>query len=333
MTRKNAFVLFFTFLFQILHQAICSSKIPFLPTKCDKLFGSSIIHLSTTASTAKSTTSIKYLRTKTFTQNEAVNIIDTILFPIDQYKKRLKIARDAQFSTGLGVDANSNESSSLNSNVMSASDPRLSFTYDEFPVQSMDQLLELAMEEYKKSHNGQKPKVLVDLGSGCGRLVLHAAICEEKNDSGNNNLMFDHIHGIEISKALHEIGVRALDIGAKEGYFTKCIQDDGTENEGAPSVSLHLGDANDLSNILHQADMVFTYSTVFDTKCFDERLGAMILSDEWSKMLASVCQKGCIVVTTDRALDPQHGWQLQCSLDVENPKLMGTTGYISKLQK
>lgn len=332
MTRGRNFALFCTFLFQILHLATCSSKIPFLPSKYNKLFGSSIIHLSTTTSTAKRTTSIKYLRTKTFTQNEAVNIIDSILFPIDQYKKRLKIARDAQFSTGLGVDKDSDESSSFNNNVMSASDPRLSFTYDEFPVQSMDQLLELAIEEYKKSHSGQKPKVLVDLGSGCGRLVLHAAICEEKNSLGNN-LMFDHIHGIEISEALHEIGVSALDIGMKQGYFAKYNQDDGTENEGAPSVSLHLGDANDLSNILHQADIVFTYSTVFDTKCFDERLGAMILSDKWSNMLSNVCQNGCIVVTTDRALDPQHGWELQCSLDVENPKLFGTTGYISKLQK
>ena len=82
---------------------------------------------------------------------------------------------------------------------------------------------------------------------------------------------------------------------------------------------------------MNQADIVFSYSTVFETKGFDETIGAMILSDDWSKMLAESCKKGCIVVTTDRALDPQYGWDLKQTLDVDNPKLLGATGYISSL--
>jgi hypothetical protein len=296
----------------------CSS--PFLS---GKMHMSSIIQLATTTTT---TTTTKKIRKKTFSRNEASNIIDTILFPTNQYKQRLKIARDAQFKTD---DNNNNDD--LNLNVMSADDPRLSFTYDEFPVQSMDQLLDLAVDEYKQLHNGQKPNVLVDLGSGCGRLVLHAAVSKEGEAEGDE-LTFQHIHGIEISEALHDIGIASLEIGVKEGIFSNIENNDNGEDEQQlPSVSLHLGPADELSDILNQADIVFSYSTVFETKGFSEDLGAMILSDQWSKMLSEKCKKGCVVVTTDRALDPEYGWELTQRMDVENPKLLGTTGYVSRL--
>ena len=58
---------------------------------------------------------------------------------------------------------------------------------------------------------------------------------------------------------------------------------------------------------------------------------AMILDDEWSLMLADACKKGTGIVTTDRALNPKHGWSLKQVLDVDNPSLFGSTGYVSFL--
>eukprot|EP00551_Chaetoceros_affinis_P004019 CAMPEP_0203677702 /NCGR_PEP_ID=MMETSP0090-20130426/29183_1 /ASSEMBLY_ACC=CAM_ASM_001088 /TAXON_ID=426623 /ORGANISM="Chaetoceros affinis, Strain CCMP159" /LENGTH=314 /DNA_ID=CAMNT_0050544669 /DNA_START=130 /DNA_END=1074 /DNA_ORIENTATION=+ len=285
-----------------------------------------------------------YHRLKTFPSSEAANIIDTTLFPTNEYTNRLKIARDAQFkstSTNIGDD-NDNNNDNDSGRIMSASDPRLSFTYDEFPVQSMDLLLDVAVEEYKKLHGtDQQPNVLVDLGSGCGRLVLYAALCNRDStaengcgdgdgDGGDGELIFHHIHGIEISQELHEIGQGALERGVEEGYFKHAASTSNTQMDMS-SVCLHLGRADELGDILRQADVIFSYSTVFDTKGFSEEMGAMILSDEWSKMLADNCREGCVVVTTDRALNPQFGWTLKRSIEVDNPKLFGTTGYVSIL--
>ena len=272
------------------------------------------------------TLSIEHIRTKTFSRGEASTIIDTILFPTNQNKQRFKIARDAQFKP----DPTNENAVDTRTNAMSADDPRLSFTYDEFPVEGMDQLLDLAVEEYKESHNGQQPNILVDLGSGCGRLVLYAAI-SKKNDK--EEIRFQHVHGIEISEELHEIGVKSLGIGVEEGIFSNVdsIRTDDAGGDQKPTINLHLGPASELSDVLTQADIVFSYSTAFDTKGFDEKLGAMILSDEWSKLLAEHCKPNCVVVTTDKALDPLYGWQLKHRLDVENPKLFGTTGFVSRL--
>lgn len=283
--------------------------------------------------------SSSYKRIQSFTQNEAISIIDNILFPTNQYKQRLKIARDAQFKELSGSEGGGPNQ------VLSASDPILSFTYDEFPPLSMDQLLDIAIDEYKHLHDGLQPNVLVDLGSGCGRLVLHAALCEERGTNNNNkdcqdkdavghDFAFQHVHGIEISEELYDIGIDSLEIGTKEGYFVQNDDNDvnNYNDNKNPSVQLHLGAADEMANILNQADIIFSYSTVFPTKGFDEELGAMILADEWSKMLADKCKKGCVVVTTDRALNPSCGWQLKQSLSVENPKLFGTIGYVSILQ-
>eukprot|EP00549_Striatella_unipunctata_P017543 CAMPEP_0118708104 /NCGR_PEP_ID=MMETSP0800-20121206/21662_1 /TAXON_ID=210618 ORGANISM="Striatella unipunctata, Strain CCMP2910" /NCGR_SAMPLE_ID=MMETSP0800 /ASSEMBLY_ACC=CAM_ASM_000638 /LENGTH=53 /DNA_ID=CAMNT_0006611181 /DNA_START=14 /DNA_END=175 /DNA_ORIENTATION=+ len=36
---------------------------------------------------------------------------------------------------------------------------------------------------------------------------------------------------------------------------------------------------------------------------------------------------------TDRILDPSYGWELKDRLDVPNPEVMGSTGYIQVLNK
>ena len=58
-------------------------------------------------------------------------------------------------------------------------------------------------------------------------------------------------------------------------------------------------------------------------------IGLDNLVEEWSELLADSCKFGTVVVTTDRALNPVNGWVLKNRLDVENPSLLGSTGYIS----
>jgi hypothetical protein len=84
---------------------------------------------------------------------------------------------------------------------------------------------------------------------------------------------------------------------------------------------------------LSQTNLLFAYSTVWETSRFDPGLGAMILSSKWSNTLASACSNGCVAITTDRALDPNDGWKLVDSLEVENPSVWGSIGYISVLEK
>jgi hypothetical protein len=38
------------------------------------------------------------------------------------------------------------------------------------------------------------------------------------------------------------------------------------------------------------------------------------------------------MITTDRVLDPRHGWLFLDRLDVDNREVMGSTGYIQVLR-
>jgi hypothetical protein len=275
------------------------------------------------------------------TRDDASQIIDTALYPTNKYNERTRVARDAQFSvTNPLIIVDDSYSANADARIISAADPRLTFTYDEFPMQSMDELVDLAIQEFKLHHSNNgggdniKPKTFVDLGSGCGRLVLYAALAD-------NPIAWETVHGIELSQGLHDIGLKAIDVGIEQGNFlqsttsTAAGYETTTTTSAATStgIQLHRGLASDCANILSQADVVFIYSTVLETTGFNVDLGAMVLSEEWSLMLAQACKDDCIVITTDRALDPQHGWDLLHRRDVANPKLLGTTGYISKLRR
>ena len=52
-----------------------------------------------------------------------------------------------------------------------------------------------------------------------------------------------------------------------------------------------------------------------------------------AETLASICQNGVVAVTTDRVLNPDHGWKLLERMDVDNASVWGSVGYISVLQK
>jgi hypothetical protein len=57
------------------------------------------------------------------------------------------------------------------------------------------------------------------------------------------------------------------------------------------------------------------------------------LSDEWNRLFSESCKPGCVVVTTDRALDPRYGWKVLDRLDVANPEVFESTGFVQILEK
>jgi hypothetical protein len=177
------------------------------------------------------------------------------------------------------------------------------------------------------------------------------------------------IHGIEIASLLHDGAVRLAQTGVEDGIFvldevevttTTTTDDDANEygnnnttttnnnnNDIQQSqsgnkikndnnrLSFHLGSAAEFGwTILSHADIVFAYSTAFTAKEFSPQIGALLLDDvEWSEMLYSYCPDGCIVVTTDRALNPKYGWELLNRISVDNPDVWGSIGYIHRLNK
>jgi hypothetical protein len=247
-----------------------------------------------------------------YTREEGLALVDTSLFPAQQYGDRIREGRNAQ-----GLDP---------STVVNGDDPIMAFTYGEFPTQSTDQLIDLAMP-HVVMHQSSPRLEMIDLGSGCGRLVCYFALTRGTPETPWA------VHGIEISDLLHNVGVGALATGWDEQLFV--VADDvesSSTMQQTNSLSLHMGPANEFKHVFGKAHLIFAYSTVFKTDGFSQELRAMILDREWSELLANSCQKGCVVVTTDRALDPRHGWELLDRLDVDNREVMGSTGYVQVLR-
>jgi hypothetical protein len=261
------------------------------------------------------------------TRPEAARILDRDVLPAADYGNRIRAGRDAQgLHAGQAVNAN---------------DPVLARTYGEFPLQSLDTLLDAAVTFLPASTtSSRRPLHFCDLGSGCGRLCLYTALTHGGSVDGaeeSSQPAAWKVHGIEISDVLHEEAVRAQDAALKQGWLQ---EESDTDNQGdraigtiRSSLSLHLGAAQDFSaTILKEADLIFAYSTTWTNSGFSPDAGAMILSDEWNSVFSS-CKQGCVVVTTDRALDPRHGWKLLDRHDVPNPEVFESTGYIQTMEK
>lgn len=256
--------------------------------------------------------------------------MDTMLMPAEEHGERMGWGRDAQ---GLGCE-------NLGTvGALSPSDPRLSRTYAEFPLSSFDELLDLGLKyaSLQESSSSASPTVnLVDVGSGCGRLAFYAALTRKGLNEHDTNHELKQIgwevHGIEISSLLHEKGVNFIEIGIQKGLW-EAPSHPSSKSSNQNSISLHCGAAEeeDSRQLLSRANLVFMYSTAFSALSFSPDLGAMILDPEWSQLLSEACSEGCVVITTDRALDPAHGWNLIDRLDVENPEVFGTTGYVQVL--
>jgi hypothetical protein len=300
------------FLFALLVANLQTTVNGFQTLALTKLFHTSTRRFS---STEEGEISFSAVVPTTFAPEEGRLVMDEQLMSKQEYGDRIGWGRDA---IEMGGDS---------SGVISAHDPRLSMTYAEFPLPSLDQLVDLAMtylpKEQLQEQQG-KPTTLVDIGSGCGRLVFYLALTRGKAQEPWT------IHGIEISGLLHDVAGEYLEVGIDVKNFFLPLTT-ATTTTGA-SLALHCGPADQFPDLLGQADIVFAYSTAFPAPSFSPELGALILDSEWSELLSCYCKPGCVAVTTDRALDPLYGWKLVDRLDVENPEVFGSTGFVHVLK-
>jgi hypothetical protein len=247
-----------------------------------------------------------------YSREDAQSIIDETLMPKQEYSERIGWGRDAQGLNEL-------------SGPLKATDPRLSMTYAEFPLTSMDELIDLGLQSLPPDKQKAQKISLVDLGSGCGRLVIYSAMTRGSTENGQS---WD-VQGIEIADLLHGKGLDYMNEGMHAGILSS---EDSSKRGIANTLSLNLGSAEKYASVLRNADIVFAYSTAFPAKQFSPELSALILDPEWSVLLSKSCSSGCVAITTDRALDPNCGWELVDRMDVENPEVFGTTGYIHVLR-
>ncbi|KAG7344217.1 hypothetical protein IV203_022225 [Nitzschia inconspicua] len=153
---------------------------------------------------------------------DALTVLEAV-FPSRQYGHRIALGRQAQDVSGGAA--------------FSADDPRLTMTYAEFPLPSLDSLLDAALKQYdawNKNDDVDKDSIrLVDVGSGMGRIVLYAALSR-----GSSECPW-HVGGIEISPKLHESAVLLMEQAVQHGALTAFTDD----TAGGNTVSLHLGSA------------------------------------------------------------------------------------------
>ena len=253
------------------------------------------------------------------------------------------------------------------SHALDAGDPILFETYGEFPLSSLDILLDRAEEilnaappqhaaKLRNNNNDDDTPIgapqqqqqqqqrrrtrVVDVGSGCGRLALYLALSRPDWD----------VVGVELSPALHREAVAAVHRAAELGYVQRIVTADGdgldaswddareikiptTKTASSSSrLDLHCGSAQSYSLLLQEADLIFCYSTAFESAGFSEESCAMLLSDDWSRLFAvgNNTNHNTLCITTDKALNPYHGWRILDCLDVPNPEVFESTGYIQQ---
>ena len=269
-------------------------------------------------------------------RSDGQQIMDDILMPSKKYGDRIGWGRDAHDLSGL----------------IASDDPRLGMTYGEFPLCSFDSLLDLGLDQIQQQRRTnedndndddteKRKTVLVDLGSGCGRLVLYSALTRGGGGQSEEETKKQRpweVHGIEIAQLLHEEGLKVIINGIENGWFSQqhvstTQSEDNQQRQQSNFFSLHLGPVEEYTSLLNDADIIFAYSTAFPAETFSTTLGAMILGVEWSQLLSEACKEGCVAITTDRALDPTYGWNLLERLDVDNKEVFGSTGYIHVLKK
>lgn len=279
---------------------------------------------------SQQTSTIKAIINKSYSRQETQDMVATTLCPPNEERDRSTAGMEAY---SVGQDK-----------AITNDDPRTEYTFHEFPLDSFDVLVDRALDFVQDDDDGDEEcRTMVDLGSGCGRLCFYAAltrgICENKTRRWN-------VHGVEIGSKLHSLAVNSLERGINNGWFEE--HDSSTESSSSQIAFLN-GNAlqiddpyfktdaqtnNNIQSLLSEANILFCYSTVWEAETdFNPEISAMILTEKWSKSLANTCSNSCVAVTTDRALNPIHGWKLVDRKEVDNPSVWGSTGYISILEK
>jgi hypothetical protein len=279
-----------------------------------------------------------------FSRSDAIKILEDELLPRGDYGRRIKLGRLAQ-----GMDNNSDDSDNSNRkngavSFLRADDPSLAQTYGEFPLSSLDTLIDRALGHCRERNAGGRlgPWHFVDIGSGCGRLCAYTALTRGGTDGVSWN-----IHGIELAPLLHQEAVSVQQRSVERGYARVDTMRDGLDlHQGNHNVwQLHQGPVLDFvqTPVMRNAQLLFCYSTTWTTSppvtsmLFQEGglhanslgVGSLILSHEWCQWLEEACPvPGTIVITTDRALDPRFGWKIIDRIDVPNPEVWESTCYI-----
>jgi tRNA G46 methylase TrmB len=226
----------------------------------------------------------------------------------------------------------------------------------------LDQLLDCAEWHYHHHHHHQQqqqhadatntlpPLRVVDIGSGCGRLCLYMALTRQQ---------YQHVAGIEIAHLLHQEAAQAVHRAQEGGWmrivptspasilmdregYTPSTRTVGTFVSASNALSLLHGPAEDFSDtVLKQADLIFCYSTTWETAGFSPLTQTLVLSEYWNQLLTNSCRPGCVVITTDRSLDTTwvgassragsgsgSSWVLLDQVEVGNPEVGGSIGYV-----
>jgi hypothetical protein len=200
--------------------------------------------------------------------------------------------------------------------IMDGRDPRLDEAYGEFPLSSLDALL-----DYAERITNRRPRRIVDVGSGCGRLVFYLALSRSACN----------VSGIELSETFHSEACSVAENALVTSLISHYPILNSHDSQTSSSISLHLGPASDFPKVINEADLIFCYSTAFPGSGYRQSSAAseaLLLAPEWSELFSRHCKEGCICITTDKALDPLLGWQTLGRLEVPNPEVVSSTGFV-----
>lgn len=276
---------------------------------------------------------------------DAVHMMDTLVLPLSDKGTRIQLSavtvRQVNPTTKSGLE-----------NLMTSKDPLLYDTYGEFPFSSLDILLDRVVElrgngdshlsEDQTSFSHRKLRV-VDLGSGCGRLALYMALTRPNW----------HVIGIEQSVSLHQEAVHAVErtIHLGQSMQTPYHSFEKTDHcysthQSQSELTLLMGCASNWMHLIQSADIIFCYSTAFESSYFSESISALILSNEWNDIMTPILATDEVIhqfnsndivplwcITSDKALDPRRGWMVVDRIDVCNPEVLESTGFIQRYDK
>jgi len=170
--------------------------------------------------------------------------------------------------------------------VSQGEEPPMDLTYGEFDFHFFAQVLDRAHYHYyggeASAPTTWNDKVMMDIGSGMGRLVLGAAALYPE---------WKECRGVELLQGIHDVAVEKLQDCTV--HSTTCVlpTGDNVPLSMAP-VTLSCGSFEDPDISLNDMDCAFAFSSCF-TPDLMERLGQVI---------GRQCKPGSVIITTDYML-------------------------------
>jgi Putative methyltransferase len=284
------------------------------------------------------------------TRIDAINILDTHVLP--------------SADKGYRMNLNSNDQGISNTNTLETNQD--SSTYGEFPLNSLDILFDridqelndemLHSEETTTTKRHRRTLKVVDIGSGCGRLVLYLAMTRPQQQQQQQQCDYTII-GIEQSRSLYDESIRATERLLQ--YHENQTNDNdrnklqsAIQGNNTATLTLYCGSAQNYRKEIHSADIVMCYSTAFTGSDFLPSISAVLLSNEWNTILTPPPPPPPLVsslpsstsslpksksflycITIDKALDPRRGWEMIDRINVPNPEVgMESMAFLQKIK-